>query len=142
MKVLAGMLAGSTALCLLALAGSADAQTVRARAVQPSSAQPGPDAFSVSQAGQAGQPNQINPQTRRSTLRWDAVRGRWGLQVDMDQNGQRDLQWRDVQAGAFYSVTRSFRVGGAVSLGDGTVQPRTAPAPQAPRVRLETAFRF
>ena len=142
MKVSAGILAGSAALCLLACAGIADAQTVRARVAAQTSAQPAPDAFSVSQAGQASLPNQINPQTRRSTLRWDAVRGRWGLQVDMDQSGQRDLQWRDVQAGAFYSVTRSFRVGGAVSLGDGALQPRTTPSPQAPRVRLETAFRF
>lgn len=142
MKVSAGILAGSAALCLLAGAGIADAQTVRARVASQTSAQPAQDAFSVSQTGQSSQPNQINPQTRRSTLRWDAVRGRWGLQVDMDQNGQRDLQWRDVQAGAFYSVTRSLRVGGAVSLGDGALPARTAPTPQAPRVRLETAFRF
>lgn len=142
MRAMVGVMAGAAALTLLAGAGMADAQTVRQHVAQQTTATPGPDAFSVSSNGQASQPNQINPQTRRSTLRWDSVRGRWGLQVDMDQTGQRDLQWRDVQAGAFYSVTRSLRVGGAVSLGDGNFQPRNTPVPQAPRVRLETAFKF
>lgn len=142
MKAMVGVLAGLSALSLLAGAGMADAQTVRTRVAPQTAAQPSADAFSVSTSGQAGQPNQINPQTRRSTLRWDSVRGRWGLQVDMNQNGQRDLQWRDVQAGAYYSVTRSLRVGGTVGLVDTAYQPRNTPAPQAPRVRLETAFRF
>jgi hypothetical protein len=131
------------AAAVLAMAGAAAAQPVHARSGQQSA--PPPQAnFSVSTSGNAGQPNQINPQTRRSTLRWDSVRGRWGLQVDMDQTAQRDMNWSDVQAGAYYSVTRGLRVGGAVSLGDdgAALRPRNAPAPQAPRVRLETAFRF
>lgn len=143
MKAMVAVMAGGAALSLLATAGMAEAQTVRTRVLpQQTTATPAPDAFSVSQRGESGQPNQLNPQTRRSTLRWDAVRGRWGLQVDMNQTGQRDLQWRDVQAGAYYSVTGRLRVGGAVSLGDTTPTLRQGPQPQAPRVRLETAFRF
>jgi hypothetical protein len=131
------------AVAVLAMASAAASQPVHARSSQ-AAAPAAASNFTVSSTGNAGQPNQINPQTRRSTLRWDSVRGRWGLQVDMDQSGQRDMNWSDVQAGAYYSVTRGLRVGGAVSLGDNSMslQPRNAPIPQAPRVRLETAFRF
>jgi hypothetical protein len=139
MRAMSGVLAAAGALVLLAMAGTADAQAVRTRqGPQPQA----PSQFSVSSSGQTGQPNQISPQSRRSTLRWDSVRGRWGLQVDMDQTAQRDMAWGDVQAGAYYSITRALRVGGAVSLGDTSPQLRTGPVPQAPRVRLETAFRF
>lgn len=143
MRVLSGGLAAMGAVAVLAVASAAASQPVHARSTQ-SAAPPAQSNFTVSTSGQAGQPNQLNPQTRRSTLRWDSVRGRWGLQVDMDQSGQRDMNWSDVQAGAYYSVTRGLRVGGAVSLGGdiSPLQPRNAPTPQAPRVRLETAFRF
>ena len=39
----------------------ADAQTVRQRVAQQTTATPAPDAFSVSANGQASQPNQIKP---------------------------------------------------------------------------------
>jgi len=49
----------------------------------------------------------------------------------------------DVEAGAFFRVTPQLRVGGAVGVG-----PQLAPVrkpgdnDEAPRVRLETAFKF
>jgi hypothetical protein len=141
MKRVGVIFAGLAAVAVMAGAGAANAQQARVRP-QPS-ANPAPDAYTVSNPQTAQQPNQISPQTRRSTLRWDALRGRWGLQLDMDQSAQRDLQWRDVQAGAYYSVTRQLRVGGSVGVSDPdalTRRPTTPPA--APRVRLETAFRF
>ena len=52
---------------------------------------------------------------------------------------------QDVQAGAYFKVTPSIRVGGAVSLGESNpaLAARKAQQPEpAPRVRLETAFKF
>ena len=81
-------------------------------------------------------------QTKHRSLQWND-KARWGLKLDLNQPAGRDLQLKDIQAGAFYRLTPSLQVGGAVSLGDSTRLTRdTAPEDQAPRVRLETAFKF
>lgn len=85
------------------------------------------------------------PQDDKRTLRFDAKKGRWGLKLDLDQPTTRQMEMQDVQAGAYFKVTPSIRVGGAVSLGESNpaVAARKAQQPeQAPRVRLETAFKF
>jgi hypothetical protein len=80
------------------------------------------------------------------SLKWDARKGRWGLTLNLEQTDTRESTWNDVQAGAYYKITPSLRVGGAVALGD--EQPLNAdvkklkPGESAPRVRLETAFKF
>jgi hypothetical protein len=79
----------------------------------------------------------------RKTVQLD-TKGRWGLRLDMDQPTDRSDGWRDVQAGAYFRITPSLRVGGTVGITDKLV---SAPAikPQntdTPRVHLETAFRF
>lgn len=81
-------------------------------------------------------------QTKHRSLQWND-KARWGLKLDLNQPARRDLQLKDIQAGAFYRLTPSLQVGGAVSLGDSTRLTRdTAPEDAAPRVRLETAFKF
>jgi hypothetical protein len=89
--------------------------------------------------------NRWNAQPTHRSFQWDQ-KGHWSLKLDMNQPVGRDIQLGDVQAGAFYRLTPSLRVGGAVALGDSTsVQPVTPAAPppnQAPRVRLETNFKF
>ena len=40
------------------------------------------------------------PQAVHKSLQWDP-KGRWGLKLDMNQPVGRDMQLRDVQAGAF-----------------------------------------
>lgn len=81
-------------------------------------------------------------QTKHRSLQWND-KARWGLKLDLNQPVGRDLQLKDIQAGAFYRLTPSLRVGGAVSLGDSAQLTRdTAPQDRAPRVRLETAFKF
>ena len=89
--------------------------------------------------------NRWTVQPVHRSLQWDD-KSRWGLKLDMNQPVGRDMELRDVQAGAYYRVTPSLRVGGAVTLGDGfTGQPSDGSAPiqaQAPRVRLETSFKF
>ncbi|MEI6281628.1 MAG: NtrZ family periplasmic regulatory protein [Alphaproteobacteria bacterium] len=90
--------------------------------------------------------NQWGPQaSQHKTFEWDSAKSRWGLKLDLDQPGYREMDLNNVQAGAYYKVTPSLRVGGVVSLGDtAPVQPRGDVAPQvpAPRVRLEGAFKF
>ena len=78
------------------------------------------------------------------SLRWGAGKGRWGVSLNLDQRGERDTQLNDVQAGAYFRVTPSLRVGGAVALGDkeAPAYKKTEPVDSAPRVRLETAFKF
>lgn len=81
-----------------------------------------------------------------TSLTWDARKGRWGMTVNLESPQTRDAEWTDVKAGAYYRVSPSLRIGGAVSMGDQAAQPdalrKVAPQQPAPRVRLETAFRF
>jgi hypothetical protein len=78
------------------------------------------------------------------SLKWDTRKGRWGVSLNLDQREERDTQWNDVQAGAYFRVTPSLRVGGAVALGEQETPAfkKTVPVDSAPRVRLETAFKF
>jgi hypothetical protein len=78
----------------------------------------------------------------RKSLQWDS-NGKWGLRLGMNQPVLRDPDWKDMQAGAFFRITPSLRVGGSVQLGDRLAQPKQAtPGDATPRVHLETAFRF
>lgn len=124
----------------LALTGSATvaiAQSAPAKPRTPSAA----DAFVV--RGDFNLRDQFGSQSGRRTLVWDAKKGRWGLMLDINPRSGVDAQARDVEAGAFFRVTPQLRVGGAVGVG-----PQLAPArkpgdnEEAPRVRLETAFKF
>jgi hypothetical protein len=85
----------------------------------------------------------LAPQGSR-TLKWDTRKGRWGVTLNLEQPADRDMQLNDVQAGAYFRVTPSLRIGGAVSLGDAETPTyrKTQPEEAAPRVRLETAFKF
>lgn len=69
---------------------------------------------------------------------------KWGLKLDLDKPLGRDAEGRDVQAGAYYRLTPSVRVGGAVRLEERLEAQRNATPrdQQQPRVRLETLFQF
>jgi hypothetical protein len=73
-------------------------------------------------------------------------KGRWSVRLDMNQPVGRDVQLNDVQAGAFFRLTPTLRVGGAVALGDGALPTDRTNLPQvqaqAPRLKLETNFKF
>ena len=89
--------------------------------------------------------SQWGPLAGRRSLQWDSKTGHWGFKLDLDQQVGRPLSYsdRDIQAGAFYKITPSFRLGGTVSLGSTTQTPQALiPADKAPRVRLETALKF
>ena len=92
----------------------------------------------------AAQPS-TNPMTPHRTLQWDARTGRWGLSLDMTQRTDRDMQWKDVAPGVYYRATPRLRVGAGVSLSNDSVETQASkiqPQPAAPRVRLETTFKF
>ena len=86
------------------------------------------------------------PTTERRTLEWDAAKGRWGLSLGVEEQRQvgRDLQLKDVSPGVYYRLTRRLHIGGAVSLAPDQAQTLRLGQPQAPapRVRLETVFKF
>ena len=77
--------------------------------------------------------------------KWDARKGRWGVTLNMDQTDSRPSTLNDVQAGAYYRITPSLRVGGAVALGEEQVTPgpkKIGSEEGQPRVRLESSFKF
>lgn len=88
-------------------------------------------------------PLSITPNAGR-VMKWDASAGRFGLTLDMQQPSERPVAPNDIAAGAYYRITPSLRVGGAVALGDQSLTARTnaATPPATPKVRVETKFRF
>lgn len=85
------------------------------------------------------------PTSGLKSLKWDARKGRWGVTLNMDQSDARPSTLNDVQAGAYYHITPSLRVGGAVALGDEQLTPgpkKIGSEESQPRVRLESTFKF
>lgn len=76
------------------------------------------------------------------SLKFDTRKGRWGVTLGLEQRAEQGVELKDVQAGAYFRVTPSLRVGGAVALGDDDTYRKVEPKGPAPRVRLETAFKF
>lgn len=77
----------------------------------------------------------------RRVLQFDQGK-KWGLKLEMQQPVTREMQLKDMEAGAYFKFTPGFRVGGAVGLTD-----KAPPTPKTqdevtPRVRLETTFKF
>ena len=78
-------------------------------------------------------------------LKWDAARGKWGLMLNMQQPDTRGTTASDIQAGAYYHITPSLRVGGAVAFGDEQTKPppsKIGSEAAQPRVQLESSFNF
>ena len=89
--------------------------------------------------------NQWAPLVQHKTIEWDAAKSRFGLKFDVEQQpGAAGSETKNVQAGAYFKITPSLRVGAGVSLGDqqtSTVNP-LAQQPTPPRVHFETAWKF
>lgn len=102
-------------------------------------AKPRPAAEAISVRGDFNAQAAATQQNK--VLQWDTERGRWGLKFDVGSRGQ---QWKNVDVGAYFRVTPSLRVGGAVGLETTKDVPVRASDEQdaAPKVRLETAFKF
>lgn len=79
----------------------------------------------------------------KRSLQWNAD-GRWSLKLDMNPLRQGGS---DVEAGAYYRLSPSVRVGGTIGgtdtrEKDKTIQRARPEERNEPRVRLETTFRF
>ena len=80
--------------------------------------------------------------TPHKTYSFDA-KGKWGVDLDMEQPVNRDTQWKDVTAGAYFKIGPRLKLGGSVGLGDKLAQPQQlTPQDLGPRVHLETKFQF
>ena len=119
----------ASGLAALSLLGAVAA----ARAETPITTQ-NPNAFGP--VGSTGAPHK--------SLQLDA-NGRWTLRLDMEPPVGEPLgSLKDVQAGAFFHITPSMRIGGSVGLGDrqAEVQRLLPQDTNGPRVHLETKFKF
>jgi len=79
------------------------------------------------------------------TMKWDAAKGHWGVTLNLKQPEARASTANDIQAGAYYRITPSLRVGGSLAFGEQPVAPGPKPNPAdvgQPRVQLETKFKF
>ena len=126
--VIAGLVAG---LAVVGLADVASAQTTsRNRA----------PAVSLSEASAA---RATTPPAGQSRLRF-TERGRWGLDLNLNQPVGREDSLGDVEAGAYYRVNPRLRVGAAAGLAETERDPARAPQTERPtaRFRLESIFRF
>ncbi len=93
-------------------------------------------------------PNAILPPgagtTPHKSLQLDAS-GRWTLRLDMEPPvDEPNGSLKDVQAGAFFHITPSLRIGGSLGLGDreSDAQRLLPQDANQPRVHLETKFKF
>lgn len=77
-------------------------------------------------------------------LKWDASKGRFGFTLNIQQPQERPAVANDVQAGAYFRITPTLRVGGSVALGEQELKllPNAARPAASPKVTLQTAFKF
>ena len=98
-------------------------------------------------AGATQNPNAFTPDgsgAPHKSLQLDA-NGRWTLRLDIDPPvGEQMGSLKDVQAGAFFHITPSMRIGGSVGLGDrqADAQKLLPQDTNGPRVHFETKFKF
>lgn len=87
--------------------------------------------------------NQWGPQRTSRSLEFDAKKGKWGLKLDVERSQLRDMGWNETGAGAYYKVTPGLRIGGGVAVQNQSGEINgLAPRERAPKVKLETAFKF
>ena len=85
------------------------------------------------------------PNTQSKIYQFD-LKGKWGVKFDVNQPETAPSGLNDGDAGAFYKLTPSLRVGGTVGFGEKSdpqkPEPKTVKDKQQTRVRLETTFKF
>ena len=90
------------------------------------------------------QQNQIGPPPPHRSFQFNNRTGRWGVNLEMAQPSDHDPTWRDARIGLNYGVAPGVRTGVGVSLGDEQTPDgrKLTNDGAAPRVRLETTFKF
>lgn len=89
----------------------------------------------------AGQAFVLDQSQDRRVLEFDQP-ARWGWKLEVQQPVTREMQLKDMEAGAYFKFTPSFRVGGAVGLTDKAPSTPKRDEQVTPRVRLETTLKF
>jgi hypothetical protein len=86
----------------------------------------------------------LGPNRGDRSLQFDAKTGKWGVKLGLGTPVGREAEAKDLEAGAYFRVTPSLRIGGAVGLASERDAPvrRSSDKEEAPRVRLETTFKF
>jgi hypothetical protein len=119
--------AALVALPAVGMATSAEAQTARRPVVS---------------AGEAARAAEVAP--ARRALRVDRS-GRWSVDFSLNPSSTDPQRVGDVGAGAYFSVNPRLRVGASAGLVEEPVDPARRDGTErstAPRVRLESTFRF
>lgn len=131
----ARIMAAATALILIGSAGAAHAQA---------QAKPRPAGEFRVRGDFDLRDSSLGPNRSERSLQFDAKTGKWGVKVGLGAPVGREADAKDFEAGAYYKVTPSLRVGGAVGLASERDAPVRRPneRDEAPRVRLETTFKF
>jgi hypothetical protein len=131
MVLVASRFRALTAACALlaamAVAGAASAQTVRPR---PEQARP-----------PVGESLPLGAPASTTSLKFNE-KGRWGVDLNLDEPARRDRRLNDVEAGAFFRLTPSVRVGGSVRLDDRPKPERIAPDDRGAKVSVRGKFEF
>lgn len=150
MKRFANILAGVTVLAVAGVAMPALAQGKPAKA-SGSTQVAGLSQATLTLASNVTAEPVVNPVSNFNKPQSKSIqlngRGRWGVQVDVNEQPVRPSGWNDVEAGAFYKVNPKLRVGGSVGFGEKTnalkpVTKQQQDEGDKPRVRLETRFKF
>lgn len=85
----------------------------------------------------------LSPTPQRKSLQWDS-KGRWGLKFDYQTAPVNGPDFgREMDAGVTYKLTPHLHIGGMLGMSEQPLAHIATPdqAP-APRVRLETTFKF
>ena len=86
---------------------------------------------------------QLNQSQQSKVVELDG-KSHWGLKLELKQPVTRDMQLKDVEAGAYYKLTPSIRLGGAVGVTD--AKPATPEAsangPVTPRAKIGASLKF
>jgi hypothetical protein len=87
----------------------------------------------------------VNASPQSKIYQW-SLKGRWGLKLDVNQDQAKPSGWNDVDAGAYFKISPSVRVGGSVGFGEKSkplqLKETESEKEKQPRVRLETTFKF
>jgi len=121
----------SAAVCAFAVFGGASA----AHAQQKTKAF---DAATVAREAYA-----LDQSQGRQVIELDSAK-RWGLKLEMQQPVTRGVKLKDMEAGAYYKLTPSLRLGGALGLADKQTPEQQAKAKEqvTPRIKLGAMFKF
>lgn len=87
------------------------------------------------------------PKAMQSKVYQFNLKGKWGIKFDVNQPETSPSGLNDIDAGAFYKLTPSLRVGGTLGFGEKTDPLKPEPSQlqgnkKQPRLRLETTFNF